>query len=71
MPDILHEILKGVFSAMLEWWHQMLKGRTAVNEYEVRCLSIPHYPGLHRFTKPINELRQSSGRDMREIMRVR
>jgi hypothetical protein len=69
MPDVLHEVLKGIFDRVVTMWHEMLD-RHALAVYEERFRSIPLYPGMKRFTRGLSQLTQLNGADMREIMRV-
>ena len=69
MPDMLHELAKGVFSHIVGFWHEMMSNR-ALKAYDKRFLALPGYPGMKRFTKALTALSQLSGADMREIMRV-
>lgn len=68
-PDVLHEILKGVFDHITSWWHEMLNPR-ALALYEERFVGVPCYGGMKMFTKALTQLAQLNGHDMEEVMRV-
>jgi hypothetical protein len=72
MPDILHEILKGVFVHLRDWIKAMIGdlGGSALELYDNRFMQIPHFGGMKTWTAGLSTLKQLNGRDEKEIMRV-
>jgi len=72
-PDKLHEIEKGVFGHMLNWFMKMIRSyyRTAgLEELDWRFSAIPGFTGLKHFSHGITCLPTVNAKDYRQIGKV-
>ncbi|KAG8944054.1 hypothetical protein FRC04_002194 [Tulasnella sp. 424] len=67
MPNILHQLHKGVFHAHLVAWcdHLMAPG-----ELDHRFMSMASHPDLHHFSKGITAIKQWTGKEQRAMEKV-
>lgn len=63
VPDLLHQLHKGVFKSHLVKW--VSHGRE--DELDARFAQIPPYPNLRVFSKGISKITQWTGNEAREI----
>ncbi|KAL1937237.1 hypothetical protein VTO73DRAFT_13933 [Trametes versicolor] len=63
VPDLLHQLHKGVFKSRLVKW--VSHGRE--DELDARFAQIPPYPNLRVFSKGISKITQWTGNEAREI----
>ncbi|KIO23145.1 hypothetical protein M407DRAFT_215387 [Tulasnella calospora MUT 4182] len=67
MPDILHQLHKGVFHAhLVKWCDKMM----APGEMDRRFMSMASHPDLRHFSKGITTIKQWTGKEQRAMERV-
>jgi len=77
-PDLLHQIKKGVWAHFLEFFERALSttyskrlANLYMNEVDKRFSLIPRFNSLKRFPNGISSLKQMTGNEYSEIMKVR
>ncbi|KAF8347311.1 hypothetical protein F5887DRAFT_1060897 [Amanita rubescens] len=76
-PDILHQLIKGVFKDHLVTWvesyikseHEPSEAAKILAEIDRRIAAAPHFPGLRRF-KEGRGFKQWTGKDSKALMKV-
>ncbi len=75
MPDILHELQKGVFGHLKKCLFAFIKDhvgeKVGHDLLDNRVMRTPKYPGLKNWTKGPTKLKQLAGRDEKFLMKVR
>ncbi|KAI1781759.1 hypothetical protein LXA43DRAFT_907812 [Ganoderma leucocontextum] len=66
VPDLLHQLHKGVFKTHLVKW--VSKGRE--DELDARFARVPPYPRLRVFSKGISKITQWTGNEFRQMEKV-
>lgn len=67
-PDVLHQILQGVFKHLLSWLtHPAVFGAV---EVDARCRSVPPNHHIKLFTKGITMLSRVSGKEHKDMCRI-
>ena len=77
MPDLLHQVKKGVWSHLLRWFQDLLHDIhdiRRVNEYldemDKRFTLVPRFMGIKCFPKGIHCLEQITAAEYAQIMKV-
>lgn len=74
MPDILHELSKGVWGHVKGWIFAFIKENGATSDplglLDKRFLAVPPYFDMKRFTKGPTRITGLTGRDEKAIMKV-
>jgi hypothetical protein len=77
MSDLLHQIKKGVWSHLMDWFQYLLQYTYDVrmaNEYmdemDKRFAFVPHFPGLKNFPKGIRSMAHIIAGEYAQIMKV-
>ncbi|KAI1782300.1 hypothetical protein LXA43DRAFT_856125, partial [Ganoderma leucocontextum] len=66
VPDLLHQLHKGVFKSHLVKW--ISKGHEA--ELDARFACVPPFPNLRIFSKGISKISQWTGNEFRQMEKV-
>jgi len=71
-PDELHQLLLGLIKDLLHWLLKYLKARNLKDQFHNGFTSVPRYPGLQRFSKPLDSMKSSSwqGKDILGMIRT-
>jgi hypothetical protein len=59
-PDELHQLLLGLVKDFLHWLLKFLKSRNLKDYVDNRLTTLPQYPGLQRFPKPFDAMKNGS-----------
>ena len=77
MSDLLHQLKKGVWKSLIDWFQILLKHHYEVweaNQYldEIdKCISlVPRFPGIKRFPKGIQNMEQVTASEYADIIKV-
>ena len=78
MPDLLHQIKKGVWLHLLNWFQSLLqeafevrKANEYLDEMDRRFALVPHFRGIKSFPKGIRGIEQITAGEYAHIMKVR
>jgi len=71
-PDELHQLLLGLVKHLLHWLLNYLKPRNVKDQFDNWFTSVPRYPGLQHFYKPLNALKSGTwqGKVIRGMIRT-
>ena len=75
-PDLLHQIMKGMFKHIMDWVDEILANKPGwtkiaiTREIDIRFKQIPLWPGLKKFPNGISTVQQWQGSEIRQIMRI-
>jgi len=71
-PDELHQLLLGLVEDLLHWLLKSLKAGNVKDQFDNRFTSVPRYPGLQRFSKPLDSMKRSfwKGKEIRGVIRT-
>lgn len=77
MPDLLHQIKKGVWSHLLNWFQSLLqetydvrRANEYIDEMDKRFTFVPRFKGLKSFPKGIHSMGQITAGEYAQIMKV-
>lgn len=77
MPDLLHQLKKGIWSHILDWFiyllHDVHGVRTAnqyADEFDKRFTLIPNFTNIKRFPKGIRHIEYITAGEYADIMKV-
>ena len=77
MPDLLHQIKKGVWSHLLDWFQALLRDTFEVrkaNEYldelDKRFMFVPRFAGIKTFPKGIRCMEYITAGEFAHIIKV-
>jgi hypothetical protein len=77
MPDLLHQIKKGVWSYLLRWFQDLLtnifdvqKANEYIDEIDKRITLIPRFSAIKTFPRGIRGMEQITGSEYGDIMKV-
>ncbi|TFK58421.1 hypothetical protein BDN72DRAFT_782112, partial [Pluteus cervinus] len=73
-PDLLHQVIKGVFKDHLvtwivEWMENEPNGKELLSKFDRRIAAAPSFPGLRRFPQG-RGFKQWTGNDSKALMKV-
>jgi len=76
-PDLLHQIKKGVWSHLLNWFqyllqdiHEVRKANEYLDEMDKRFVFVPRFMGIKSFPKGIRCMEQITAGEYAHIMKV-
>src|SRR4051812_33916230 len=69
--DLLHQIRKGVFCHVLNWYTKIIGSNKDLDEFGKRFTVIPSFPGIKKFHNGILGLGQITAREWADIFKVR
>ncbi|KAF8598354.1 hypothetical protein BDV93DRAFT_561399 [Ceratobasidium sp. AG-I] len=67
VPDLLHQLNKGVFKDHLAKWTQHIMGERTIDE---RYVSMPQHHGIRHFKNGISAVSQWTGKELKEMAKV-
>ena len=77
MPDLLHQIKKGVWSHLLNWFqallrdiHDVRKANEYLDEMDKRFALVPSFKDIKNFPKGIRGIEQITAGEYTQIMKV-
>src|SRR3954451_6666625 len=77
MPDLLHQIKKGVWSHLLNWFqallrdiHDVRKANEYLDEMDKRFALVPSFKDIKNFPKGIRGMEQITAGEYAQIMKV-
>ena len=77
MSDLLHQIKKGVWKHITEWFEKLLEHHYSVrvanqykDELDKRISLVPHFPGIKNFPRGIRNMEQITAGEYAHIMKV-
>lgn len=77
MPDLLHQVKKGVWPHLISWFEALLrhifdirKANEYIDEIDKRLTLIPYYRGIKAFPKGIRGMAQITAGEYGDIMKV-
>jgi hypothetical protein len=77
MPDLLHQIKKGVWSHLLNWFQNLLqevyevrKANYYLEEMDKRFALVSYFKGIKNFVKGIRGMEQITAGEYAHIMKV-
>jgi hypothetical protein len=68
--DLLHQIHKGIFCHVLNWFTKIVESNKDLNEFDKRFSVIPSFPGIKKFHHGILRLSQITAREWADIFKV-
>ena len=77
MPDLLHQVRKGVWEHLVHLTLEMIKSsndarmaNSIILELDIRISLVPRYYGLRQFPKGISSLSQVTAAEYQQLMQV-
>ena len=53
-PDTLHQLYLGIVKDLFKWVTEYMKMQGLKAEFDARFTSVPHYPNMLHFSKPLD-----------------
>jgi len=77
MPNLLHQIKKGIWPHLLNWFQALLqdtfevqKANKYVDELDKHFMFVPHFAGIKTFPKGIRCMEQITAGEFADIIKV-
>lgn len=64
-PDLLHQLWKGIYTHLFEWWERLL----GLDELDERYMGLPRYSGHRHYAEGISAISQWTGNEARGTAR--
>ena len=77
MSDLLHQIKKGVWKHLMEWFQKLLEhfytireANQYLDELDKRISLVPHFTGIKSFPQGIRNIEQITAMEYADIIKV-